>query len=54
MVRAGSWLTEFVSREAGVPVDSSEHESGSNGVGGLSEVGYVARTLFILRPLLID
>ncbi|CAM9168726.1 unnamed protein product, partial [Sphacelaria rigidula] len=37
MVRAGSWLTEFVSREAGVPVDSSEHESGSNGVGGLSE-----------------
>ncbi|CAM9383829.1 unnamed protein product, partial [Hapterophycus canaliculatus] len=31
MVKAGSWLTEFVSEEAGIPIDSSEHETSSQG-----------------------
>eukprot|EP00903_Cladosiphon_okamuranus_P021833 g20076.t1 len=31
MVKAGSWLTEFVSKEAGVAIDSSEHEISSEG-----------------------
>lgn len=39
MVKAGSWLTEFVSKEAGVSIDSSEHESSSVGsLAGLSKV----------------
>ena len=39
MVKAGSWLTEFVSKEAGVEIDSSEHESSSEGsLAGLSKV----------------
>lgn len=38
MVRAGSWLTEFVSKEAGVSIDSSEHETDSPGVSGLAKV----------------
>ncbi|CAM9845618.1 unnamed protein product [Ectocarpus sp. 4 AP-2014] len=38
MVKAGSWLTEFVSKEAGVAIDSSEHEISSRGsLAGLSE-----------------
>ncbi|CAM9621268.1 unnamed protein product [Scytosiphon promiscuus] len=31
MVKAGSWLTEFVSKEAGISIDSSEHETSSQG-----------------------
>ncbi len=41
MVKAGSWLTEFVSKEVGVDVDSSEHESSSqsqDSLAGLSQV----------------
>lgn len=38
MVRAGSWLTEFVSKESGVPIDSSEHETNARGISGLSQV----------------
>lgn len=39
MVRAGSWLTEFVSKEAGIPIDSSEHETSSQGsLAKLSQV----------------
>lgn len=41
MVKAGSWLTEFVSQEAGIDVDSSEHESSSRGsLAGLSQVTF--------------
>lgn len=39
MVKAGSWLTEFVSKEVGIDVDSSEHESSSqDSLAGLSQV----------------
>lgn len=37
MVRAGSWLTEFVAKEAGVSIDSSEHESSAQGLQGVPQ-----------------
>eukprot|EP00904_Undaria_pinnatifida_P013657 jgi/Undpi1/9421/HiC_scaffold_27.g11878.m1 len=37
MVRAGSWLTEFISKEAGVAIDSSEHESSAQRLTGVSK-----------------
>lgn len=40
MVRAASWLTEFVSKEAGVAVDSSEHESSAQGLTGVSKASF--------------
>lgn len=47
MVRAGSWLTEFVSKEAGIPVDSSEHESSAQGLQGLSKASRVLEIEYI-------
>lgn len=37
MIRAGTWLTEFVSKEAGVAVDSFEDESGSGELQALRQ-----------------
>lgn len=48
MVRAGSWLTEFVSKEAGVAIDSSEHESSAQGLAGISKARLLMYLLMYL------
>lgn len=54
MVRAGQWVTEFVSKEARVPIDSSEHESSASGRQGLSQVSLPNTIISLYKRIVFE